>query len=337
MDDLELVNLGKFRKTPFSKLSLSIKHEKLLKKICSLNSTYTKKIPETVGGILDLDIHEFSEAPFIGELYVKQLISLKRKLLKEIKKTQPDIKKTEPDVCFTNKAYRFCVIPGSLSELRLNYRYLKRDHIRLISKLERIYDSPDIEGLLDCDPVKLKEKKGVSFGIKYSTALKQLQDLIRKEIIHDIESINKPAIDQTKLIISSKVDFYDMSKIDEILIEDIEAYLCSLNKKQKYIALSRWGFNCKNKTLEKIGERYDLTRERVRQLEKNINLYLSLYLRIHPDVLRANILENIELDLIASLPFLAQCFYTEKLFYSFIEICCKMKKGSLIEILENQK
>ena len=147
-----------------------------------------------------------------------------------------------------------------------------------------------------------------------------------------IENANKLSIDQARLLVSSQVKYYEMSKIDEILIEDIETYLWSLDEKQQDIALSRWGFNHENETLEEVGERHGLTRERVRQLEKQKNTYLPLYLRIHPKVLWANIREKMGSDLTVSLPFLAQCFDTEKLFYSFIETCCLIKKGSLIEI-----
>jgi DNA-directed RNA polymerase sigma subunit (sigma70/sigma32) len=63
-----------------------------------------------------------------------------------------------------------------------------------------------------------------------------------------------------------------MSKIDEILIEDIETYLWSLDEKQQNVALSRWGFNHDSETLDEVGKRHSLSRERVRQLEKQINI-----------------------------------------------------------------
>jgi len=332
MDKSELMNLKEFREIPFSKLSLSVQHEKLLKRICNLNSTYTKKTPETVGGIIDLDTDEFSKMPAIGKSYVDSLISLKKELLNENTANLIKNEKIKPLVNFSNTSSKFCVIPASLSELHLNYQYLQKNDLKLIIKLENLYGSLGIEDILDCDVVELKGEKGLAFGAKHSIALKHLQDLLREEIIFIIENNNKLLIDQTRLLISSKVKFYDMSKIDEILIEDIETYLWSLDEKQQYIALSRWGFNHDNETLGVVGERHGLTRERVRQLEKKINTYLPLYLRIHPKVLWANIRENMGADLTVSLPFLAQCFDTEKLFYSFIEICCQIKKGSLIEI-----
>ena len=81
MDNSELINQVGFREIPFSRLSLSVQHEKLLKRICNLNSNHTNQIPETIGGILDLDTYEFSKMPAVGKSYVDSLISLKKELL----------------------------------------------------------------------------------------------------------------------------------------------------------------------------------------------------------------------------------------------------------------
>ena len=332
MENPELNNLTKFREIPFSKLSLSDKHEKLLKRICNINSSQTHQISETIGGILDLEPYDFSKIPAIGKSYVDSLITLKKELLNEGADNLKENKEIKSLIDIDDISFEFSIIPSSLSELHLNYQYLKKHDVKLIEKLEKLYGSLGIEDILDCDVIELKGEKGLAFGEKHSTALKQLQDLLREEIIFITENGNELPIDQARLLLSSKVKFYDMSIIDEVLIEDIEAFLWSLDEKQQDIALSRWGFNHENETLEEVGERHGLTRERVRQLEKQINTYLPLYLCIHPKVLWANIREKMGSDLTVSLPFLAQCFDTEKLFYSFIETCCLIKKGSLIEI-----
>lgn len=322
-----------FRETPLSELSLSVKNEKLLKRIRSLNSTQGYAISETVGAILDLNPHEFSKMPSIGELYVGLLISLKSELLSG---NIYDINKSQKiDLLMNNDENIdsiFCIIPSSLNDLHINYKFLNKYEIKLIEKLERFYGKLLIEDILDCDIYEMREEKGLSFGVKNSMALKSLQNSLKEEIQFIIENNGVMSFEQVRLLISNKVNFYNMSKIDEILIEDIETYLWSMDEKSQDIALSRWGFNHKNETLEEVGKRYELTRERVRQLEKQINTYLPLSLRIHPKVLWGNIRENMGADLTTSLPFLAQCFDTEKLFFSFIEICCQIKKGSLIEI-----
>lgn len=99
------------------------------------------------------------------------------------------------------------------------------------------------------------------------------------------------------------------------------------------IVLSRWGFNQPHETLEEVGGRYNLTRERVRQLEKSINTNLSLNFRVQPKVLWANIREKMTEDLTVLLPNLAKCFETDRLFYAFIELCCQVQSGSIREII----
>ena len=118
-----------------------------------------------------------------------------------------------------------------------------------------------------------------------------------------------------------------------ILIEDVEGYLWSLNEMKMDIALSRWGFNHQHEGLEEIGNRYKVTRERIRQLEKPINTNLPLHLTIRSKVLWANIREKMTEDLTVLLPNLAKCFAIDKLFYAFIELCCQVEKGSIREIM----
>lgn len=135
------------------------------------------------------------------------------------------------------------------------------------------------------------------------------------------------------MFISSEIAFFEFNEIDNILIEDIEGYLWTLNEMKMDIAISRWGFNKQYQTLEEVGSRYDLTRERIRQLEKAIDSNLSLNFRVQPKVLWANIREKMTEDLTVLLPSLAKCFATDKLFYAFIELCCQVDKDSIREII----
>jgi hypothetical protein len=124
----------------------------------------------------------------------------------------------------------------------------------------------------------------------------------------------------------------EFNEIDDILIEDVESYLWTLDEMKMDIALSRWGFNQQHETLEEVATRHNLTRERIRQQEQTINANLPLSFRIQPKVLWANIREKMTEDLTVLLPNLAKCFATDKLFYAFIEICCQVESGSIREI-----
>ncbi|NOQ94400.1 MAG: hypothetical protein GQ547_07180 [Methylophaga sp.] len=331
MADLKFNSLDEFREVPFSKLSLSVKHEKLLKRICSLNTSKLCCIAEDVGGLLDLEPYDFSQIPTVGKSYVSSLVLLKKELLNTELRDLIGGNDVNSLVSLENLTDNFSVIPHSLSDLHLNYQHLEAQDIKLITKLTKLYGQISIEGIISLDPNELKEE-GIHFGKLYLTTLNKLKNSIKKEVSYIIENQYEFSSLEPRLFTSSQVEFYGVADIDEMLIEDVESYLWTLDDKKQDIALSRWGYNQDNETLEEVGERLDVTRERVRQLEAQIKVELPFHLRIYPKVLWENIRENMEGDLISTLPLLAQCFNTDKLFYSFIELCCQVKKGSLIEI-----
>ena len=141
--------------------------------------------------------------PAIGKSYIDSLITLKKELLNEDTDNLKENEETKSLINIDDISFKFSIIPSSLSELHLNYQYLKKHDVKLIEKLEKLYGSLGIEDILDCNVIELKGEKGLAFGEKHSTALKQLQDLLREEIIFLIENGNKLPIDQARLLVSS--------------------------------------------------------------------------------------------------------------------------------------
>ena len=60
----------------------------------------------------------------------------------------------------------------------------------------------------------------------------------------------------------------DLSLIKESLNKEIERALSTLSEREKEIIKHFFGINCTELTLEEIGEKYELTRERVRQIKE---------------------------------------------------------------------
>ncbi len=60
--------------------------------------------------------------------------------------------------------------------------------------------------------------------------------------------------------------------IEKVYLESVREWLNSLNleERERYIIEERYGFNGQEKTLEQIGEKLGVTRERVRQIEKRV-------------------------------------------------------------------
>ncbi|MGZ6416102.1 MAG: sigma factor-like helix-turn-helix DNA-binding protein [Bacteroidia bacterium] len=307
--------------TPIYRLALSPKYQKLIKRISAVINNI-----KTVQDIIDIDVASFSELPAVGKLYVELLINL-----------QNAFSPTNTHPLNTNITEEIKELPPQaiLSKLYINYGFLDAKEIKQLKKLEKFYggniDIRNVSTLLNLDKVDLAKQAG--FGVSFLTALNDLQYKIKNEFGSLSENLAEYTIKQRGLFISSEIAFIEFNEIDNILIEDIEGYLWTLDEMKMDIALSRWGFNQPHETLEEVGERYNLTRERVRQLEKAINTNLSLNFRVQPKVLWANIREKMTEDLIVLLPNLAKCFETDKLFYAFIELCCQVQSGSIRKII----
>ncbi len=311
-----------FRAIPFSKLPS--KYKKLFKRICNFNSSRTNKIPENVGGILDLDLKYFNSLPAVGKKYVHLLAQLQRELTERMDYSLTSLKENKFEI-----HPRFCIIPSALSNLHLNYQSLSDSEIKSLEKLERFFGAISAKDIIELEENDLNRTKGI--GKSYSNSLISLQARITSELINIAGNHSNLSIFDSELLVSSEIKFYSMSVIEKYLLDDIEKYLWSLSDLQQYIALSRWGYNHKTKTLEGIAKEYGCTRERVRQLEQQNNEKLLLSIRIHPEVLWANLQGSLNDDLTQCLPHLYKCFESEKTFLNFLELCCHKKKGSINE------
>ncbi len=305
--------------TSIAQLALSPKYQKLMKKISAVMGHV-----RTVQDIIHIDVASFSKLPYVGKSYIDLLIYLQNALSPKNSSES------------NNNVIKEIELPpqGTLSKLYINYGFLSEKEIKQLKKLEKFYegqiDIRNVNTLLSLDTVNFVREAG--FGALFITALNDLQDKIKNELVSLPENITEHSIKQRGLFISSEIALIEFNEIDNVLIEDIEGYLWSLNEMRMDVALSRWGFNQKHETLEEVGSRYSLTRERIRQFEKSINTNLPLNFRIQPKVLWANIREKMTADLTVLLPNLAKCFETDKLFYVFIEICCQVESGSIREI-----
>jgi hypothetical protein len=207
-------------------------------------------------------------------------------------------------------------------ETPLNQLALSTQYQRLIKRISTAIGNVNtVQDILTIDPVDFSKLTAV--GNKYVKQLIELQKLLPGFLEAQTQ----------KLALFRENYSIEFNDIDNILIEDVENYLWTLNEMKMDIALSRWGFNHQHETLEEVAIRYNITRERIRQLEKPINTNLPLHLTIQSKVLWANIREKMIEDLTVLLPNLAKCFETDKLFYTFIEICCQVESGSIREIV----
>ena len=297
------------------RLTLPPQYQKLVKRISSAMPDVN-----TIQDVIGIDVFKFSQLPSVGKSYVELLINLQYALISN---------KTEITVAEQDLSPQIM-----LSKLYVNYGFLSDAEIKQLKKVEKIYgeefDILNVNTLLNLDKTELAKQVGL--GILTLNILTDLQHKIKKELHLLPENITEYTIKNRSLFISSEIAFVEFNEIDNVLIEDVEGYLWTFDEMRMDIALSRWGFNQPHETLDEVGSRCNLTRERIRQIEKPINANLPLNFRIQPKVLWANIREKMTEDLTELLPNLAKCFTTEKLFYEFIELCCQVENGSISKI-----
>ena len=106
--------------------------------------------------------------------------------------------------------------------------------------------------------------------------------------------------------------------LGDILLRDIDRYLDSLDEKMQDIFQCRWGFVESELTLEELGSRYKVSRERIRQHESGINSGLLKTLSLQPESIWALVQPELDFNLPEKILSLSSCFDTENHFYRFI-------------------
>lgn len=297
--------------TPINQLKLSPKYQKLIKRISAVMDQV-----ETIQDIIDIDVADFSKLPSVGKLYIELLINLKNTL------SPTEFSHSNRDIEEVQKLMPEITLSKEQLEIPLNQLAISSQYKKLIKRISTAIGNVNtVQDILNIDHVVFSKVPAV--GAKYVIQLVELQ----KTLPSFLEA-------QTQKLASFGENYsIKLNDIDNILIEDVENYLWTLNEMRMDIALSRWGFNQQHETLEEVAKRYSVTRERIRQIEKPVNANLPLHLTIQPKILWANIREKMTEDITVLLPNLAKCFATEKLFYAFIELCCQVESGSIRKII----
>ena len=207
----------------------------------------------------------------------------------------------------------------------LNYYFFGLPEIKALRKLEAyLKQDVDVKTLMGINMLELKSEKG--FGSKTTERLSYIVNLVSKELNRANYETDQKELKRNILVPVNDLDL-NIPDLDIVILEDVEAYLLTLNEQEMDIAMKRWGFHHDQETLEQIGTFYNTSRERIRQLEAIINARLTKYLRIHPTILWKNFQDHLSPELPSALPTFSGCFSTTETFYYFLEICFSLERG----------
>ena len=197
-----------------------------------------------------------------------------------------------------------------------------------LEKLYRLKGAEDILEVINFKPLEYERTEGV--GKKFIDTILGLKERLQIEI----EKIAKGIIDyknmESELILSTKFRSIALEQVGAILLEDIDNFLDGIDEDEQEIFQYRWGFIESELTLEDIGVKHSVTRERIRQKETNINNKLIRHMRLTQENIWLNLQNNINLMLPKVMEDLSSCFDKDKNFYRFLGYICGNKNISNI-------
>ena len=114
------------------------------------------------------------------------------------------------------------------------------------------------------DNVVFKEKENKILNIEIQNNLRG----IRKTLFKDFEKVKKDFLANDKVKITKNLP---NTELEKLILEDINYLLSILSEKMSLIFKARYGYTQNFETLEDLGKKLNVTRERIRQNESDIN------------------------------------------------------------------
>lgn len=287
---------------------------KLIKRMRNISLVQPQFVPgETLGEFLSLSSQELAELPGVGAFYIETFKELQR--LAKFAPAEEIIDDHVEYVDFTT---------FDVGHMRLSLAGVDIEFNKVLEKYARHLEVEDLcESLKDILNVEAEKLNFIpSWGKGSITKLLSFRDILRKEIIaiHNDE-IAFEALESV-LIVPKKIIDFSMSKIEEVLLEDIESYFDKCTRMKVDIAQRRWGFVEEKNTLEDVGVIYNVSRERIRQIQSDIRQEFLRHLRISQSSLWEMIEPEISPDLTLKMHTLYSCFSSEREFYEFLSMIC---------------
>ena len=273
--------------------------------------------PTTFARVMSITPIQFGNHRGVGATYVEGLASLQQ----QIRATWPFIDWSSPG-------------PGSpsvqlpRSAAQLNRTLMSPGEEKALAKLGRhLGHEPALDELLD---LNLTSTLGVQgFGRQSVEHLMRLRrrvmDLLRNG------ALSRPPDDRTKpaLVVVAWPGGLSPEELDRTLLADLERFLGRQEERWADAVASRLGFRTSRMTFAELGDRFEVSRQRVRQVVAQAFDAFSHHLSVHPSVVRATAASANGDDLGSAFPRLAEAFGDLRWVRRFLELAADAEKGTL--------
>lgn len=314
--------------TKLDELQLPDRFLKLVKRLenATLNDP-SVSIGKTLGDLMKLSTTEVASLSGVGLSYVEIFDELKL-----LVQSVPESELAE-SIIFNNEIDPALV---DTSDMRISLAGVDTRFVKALEKYARHINADALNEHID-EILKLDRRVLIelpTFGNSVVDTLIEFRKLIQNEIELIVSGCVNYENFESALIVPKRLIKLSLTKIEEILLEDIDTYFDKISDDDADIAQRRWGFIDAKQTLEEIAESFKLTRERIRQKEVKINKNFVRHMRLSQSVLWQLLEPNLTSDISNKVEDLFCCFASEKDFYDFLNLICNQDK--LIEYVYPQ-
>lgn len=294
--------------TQIGEVQLGGRFDKLIARLCrsaSSSAGITVNF-ERLEDILNLPIDSLFKLDGVGKSYREDLQELKVMYLQAT-----DFLPVPPDLSDV-------VEPIELvrDDMRLNLTQLNAADLKAVAKLERVIGRADIQTILSFDSLEQEAASGL--GGRTRSQLIQ----VRARLAAELRLIAAGTLDYyaapSSLITATIQSFASAAALGGFLIERVDIFLATLDEKSQMIFQHRWGFVDERLTLSEIGKKYDVSRERIRQLESKINERLNNYLALNSAEIWHAVTSMSHEALHLEMADLSECFAEPSYFHEFL-------------------
>jgi len=303
------------------------KHSKVMLRLgYGIREGYIGEGPDTtLAEVLKLQDEDIKRIPYAGKKYIELFNEMKSELLGN---NFEGAELTLNDDCF--EPWNWETLLQASDSVALNRSSISSGARKALAKIEKCGLETSVRGIIATEKEELLKIEGIgqrvveNFLNVQRNCINELKSVVDGEI--DIQSFQSP------LLVPIKIDDLALEDLDRILLEDVDQFLEHLSEIENTVFCSRLGFTQEKVTLKDIGDLFNVTRERIRQIEIKVCDRFIAEKRLSGTLIAECIENNLSSSFVTRFPLLAECFDKEGDLVSFLEMC-----GSGIEIKSRLK